>query len=89
MAAHQCNADNMHADRQTMLEGAAINKSHLCFEECIRAMGKDARLIPYRGSTLTKVNLVDITILVRFCFGSHCFFRFCAIVSLGSAARLV
>ena len=45
----------MQSDRQTKLEGADINKSLLCLKECIRAMGKDARHVPFRGSTLTKV----------------------------------
>ena len=49
----------MQANRQTKLEGADINKSLLTLKECIRAMGKDARHIPFRGSTLTKVLIVN------------------------------
>ena len=55
MAGNERGADTMQSDRQTKLEGADINKSLLCLKECIRAMGKDARHVPFRGSTLTKV----------------------------------
>ena len=55
LAGNERGADTMQSDRQTKLEGADINKSLLCLKECIRAMGKDARHVPFRGSTLTKV----------------------------------
>jgi kinesin family protein 2/24 len=55
LAGNERGADTMQANRQTKLEGADINKSLLTLKECIRAMGKDARHIPFRGSTLTKV----------------------------------
>merc|ERR1712131_46219 len=55
LAGNERGADTMQSDRQTKLEGTDINKSLLCLKECIRAMGKDARHVPFRGSTLTKV----------------------------------
>ena len=59
LAGNERGADTMQANRQTKLEGADINKSLLTLKECIRAMGKDARHIPFRGSTLTKVLIVN------------------------------
>jgi kinesin family protein 2/24 len=46
-------------DRGTRHEGAEINKSLLALKECIRALGRNDRHKPFRGSKLTQVILFD------------------------------
>lgn len=48
----------------TRLEGAEINKSLLALKECIRAAGRNAEHVPYRGSLLTRA--------LRGCFEGGC-----------------
>jgi kinesin family protein 2/24 len=55
LAGNERGADTNSADRQTILEGAAINKSLLVLKECIRALGKNGGHIPFRGSKITQV----------------------------------
>ena len=47
--------DTTHADRQTRMEGAEINKSLLALKECIRALYHEQDHTPFRGSKLTQV----------------------------------
>ncbi|BFG05817.1 kinesin-like protein Klp59C [Drosophila madeirensis] len=55
LAGNERGADNSSADRRTRLEGAEINKSLLVLKECIRALGRQASHIPFRGCKLTQV----------------------------------
>ncbi|XP_022222335.2 kinesin-like protein Klp59C [Drosophila obscura] len=55
LAGNERGADNSSADRRTRLEGAEINKSLLVLKECIRALGRQAAHIPFRGCKLTQV----------------------------------
>ncbi|PNF20182.1 Kinesin-like protein Klp10A [Cryptotermes secundus] len=55
LAGNERGADRTSANKQTTLEGAAINKSLLVLKECIRALGKKGSHIPFRGSKITQV----------------------------------
>lgn len=44
-----------HSDAKIRLEGAEINRSLLALKECIRALDKDKKHAPFRGSKLTMV----------------------------------
>ncbi|GKT26706.1 Kinesin-13 [Aduncisulcus paluster] len=48
-------ADTMNTDRRTRMEGAEINKSLLALKECIRALDRGSKHLPFRGSKLTMV----------------------------------
>ena len=48
-------ADVSENGKQTRMEGAEINKSLLALKECIRALDKEHKHTPFRGSKLTQV----------------------------------
>jgi kinesin family protein 2/24 len=55
LAGNERGADRTSANRQTNLEGAAINKSLLALKGCIRALGKKYTHVPFRDSKITQM----------------------------------
>jgi kinesin family protein 2/24 len=55
LAGNERGADRTSANRQTTMEGAAINTSLLVLKECIRALECKDGHIPFRGSKITLV----------------------------------
>jgi kinesin family protein 2/24 len=55
LAGSERGADNSEANKKTRQDGAEINKSLLALKECIRALDKDQKHTPFRGSKLTQV----------------------------------
>jgi kinesin family protein 2/24 len=55
LAGNERGADRTSTNKQTTMEGAAINKSLLVLKECIRALGRKGAHIPFRGSKITQV----------------------------------
>jgi len=55
LAGSERGADTSEATKKTRQDGAEINKSLLALKECIRALDKDQKHTPFRGSKLTQV----------------------------------
>ncbi|XP_041133121.1 kinesin-like protein KIF2C isoform X2 [Polyodon spathula] len=55
LAGNERGADVCSSDRQTLVEGAEINRSLLALKECIRALGHNQTHTPFRMSKLTQV----------------------------------
>jgi kinesin family protein 2/24 len=55
LAGSERGADTSEANKKTRQDGAEINKSLLALKECIRALDKDQKHTPFRGSKLTQV----------------------------------
>ncbi|XP_039591639.1 kinesin-like protein KIF2C isoform X1 [Polypterus senegalus] len=55
LAGNERGADVCSSDRQTLVEGAEINRSLLALKECIRALGNNQAHTPFRMSKLTQV----------------------------------
>ncbi|MGH0150767.1 UNVERIFIED_CONTAM: hypothetical protein FKN15_034433 [Acipenser sinensis] len=55
LAGNERGADVCSSDRQTLVEGAEINRSLLALKECIRALGQNQTHTPFRMSKLTQV----------------------------------
>ncbi|KAM6050242.1 LOW QUALITY PROTEIN: kinesin-like protein KIF2B [Theristicus caerulescens] len=58
LAGNERGVDISIADRQTRLEGAAINKSFLALKECIRALGRNRAHTPFRASKLLRDSFI-------------------------------
>ena len=55
LAGNERGADTYEHDNQTRMDGAEISKSLLALKECIRALDRDKKHVPFRGSKLTMV----------------------------------
>lgn len=55
LAGSERGADTAESNKKTRQDGAEINKSLLALKECIRALDKDKKHTPFRGSKLTQV----------------------------------
>lgn len=55
LAGNERGEDTDYQNYETKIEGSSINKSLLFLKECIRAMSKGSRLVPFRGNRLTQI----------------------------------